>query len=121
LKQTLRSSDKLKLKSEFSEVRDKGRKITSRMMIMLYIKSIDSGEPLKCGVICSRKFDKRAVRRNRARRLIFESFRLLKQRILPCQMVFIPRREIADLRMQDVMSEMERMLAKANLLNTSLS
>ena len=69
----------------------------------------------KCGIICSRKFDKRAVRRNRARRLVKESFRLLREEIEPCGIVIIPKREILRLKMQEVRAELARALTKAGV------
>ena len=73
LKQTLTEHDKLKLKSDFMLVREKGKKQTSPFAVLLYLvpdgnQSLDS---VKCGIICSRRFDRRAVRRNRARRLLW--------------------------------------------------
>ena len=118
LKQTLTEHDKLKLKSDFMLVHEKGKKQTSPFAVLLYLvpdgnQSLDS---VKCGIICSRRFDRRAVRRNRARRLLWESFRLMKQRIMPCQMIFIPRREILNARMQDVAVQMEMMFFRAKIL-----
>ncbi len=82
----------------------------------------DSGpisENARCGVICSRKFDKRAVKRNRARRLLLEAFRLTKQKLAPCQIIFIPRRDILQAKMQQVATRMEGMFEKAGLLEIS--
>ncbi len=72
-----------------------------------------------CGVICSRKFDKRAVYRNRARRLLHEAFRLTGQELVPCRIVFIPRRPILDQKMQDVARQMKIMFHKAKLFRNS--
>ena len=101
LKQTLTEHDKLKLKSDFMLVREKGKKQTSPFAVLLYLvpdgnQSLDS---VKCGIICSRRFDRRAVRR-----------------IMPCQMIFIPRREILNARMQDVAVQMEMMFFRAKIL-----
>jgi len=98
-------------------VREKGKKQTGAFAILLYLPaSAEYADRARCGIICSRKFDRRAVRRNRARRLLHESFRLMKQRIAPCQMIFIPRRGILNAKMQDVAAEMEVMFSKARLL-----
>ena len=118
MKQTLTEHDKLKLKSDFMLVREKGKKQTSPFAVLLYLvpdgnQSLDS---VTCGIICSRRFDRRAVRRNRARRLLWETFRLMKQRIRPCQMIFIPRREILNARVQDVAVQMEMMFFRAKIL-----
>ena len=121
MKQTLTEQDKLKLRSDFMLVREKGQKQVSPFAILLYLPPLENGtdEVLKCGIICSRRFDRRAVKRNRARRLLWESFRLMKQRIVPCRMIFIPRREILNARMQDVAARMELMFARAGILKHS--
>ena len=75
------------------------------------------GKFAKCGVICSRKFSLLAVERNRARRLLWESFRLLGDRILPCRMVLIPRHRIKKADQSMVMKELEQILAAAGVLS----
>ena len=72
-----------------------------------------------CGVICSRKFDKRAVRRNRARRLLYEAFRLIRQELKPCRIIFIPRRPILDRKMQEVAHQLRDLFQRAELLRTT--
>lgn len=114
MKRTLKSSDKLRLKSEFERVRAQGRKLVTPMALLFAAPSPDGST--KCGVICGRKFDNRAVGRNRARRLLWESYRLIKRRILPCHLALIPRRDVADAKMQDVKAHLEKALSKARLL-----
>jgi len=106
---------KLKLKSEFDAVKKNGRRVTTRYFTAL-VSGREFGISRKCGVICSRKFDKRAVRRNRARRLVRESFRLLQNEIAPCGIVVIPRREILQAKMQDVKAVLAKALAKAGVM-----
>ena len=76
------------------------------------------GKFAKCGVICSRKFSLLAVERNRARRMMWESFRLLGRRILPFRMVLIPRRRIKGAAQTEVMEELAKLLAAAGVLQT---
>lgn len=75
-----------------------------------------TGQFPKCGVICSRKFSLLSVERNRARRLLWESFRLLGSRIAPCMMVLIPRRKIKHALQGQVQQELEQMLTLAGVL-----
>jgi len=114
LKKTLVSADKLKLKSEFDYLRENGTKLVGRNFLLVHAPTPD--EKTRWGVICSRKFDKRAVVRNRARRLLWESFRHLKSRIKPCHVVLIPRRLISKQKQQDVEKEMKYLLKKGDLL-----
>ena len=77
------------VKSEFDYVKANGKKYFSPYFIVLIASGSlpeegrrkEEGAKPRFGVICSRKFDRRAVLRNRARRLVRESFRLLKGRI----------------------------------------
>lgn len=105
---------RLKLKSEFDAVKQNGKRVVTRYFIAL-VSNGEFGILRKCGIICSRKFDKRAVRRNRARRLVKESFRLLREEIEPCGIVIIPKREILRLKMQEVRAELARALTRAGV------
>lgn len=111
----LSQESRLKLKSEFDAVKNNGRRVTSRYFTVL-VSGQEFGISRKCGVICSRKFDKRAVRRNRARRLVREAFRLLQPEIAPCGIVVIPRREILRVKMQVVKAELAKALTKAGMM-----
>ena len=113
-KKSLKSADKLKLKSEFDYLRTNGTKLVGRNFLLVHAESPDA--KMRWGVICSRKFDKRAVVRNRARRLLWESFRHLKAEIKTCHVVLIPRQLITKRKQQDVQKEMRYLLKKAALL-----
>ena len=86
---------------------------------MLYTGPDPADQVPLCGVICSRKFDKRAVCRNRAKRLLYEAFRLTCKELKPCRIIFIPRRPILDQKMQDVAHQLKIMFRKAELFRTS--
>ena len=79
---SLKKSDKLVRKSQFDQVRCNGRKSAGPGIVAVVAPCDESG----CGVVCSRKFSLLAVERNRARRLLWESFRILKPHLLPCRM-----------------------------------
>lgn len=118
----LRESDKLKNKRDFDEVKSKGKRLSCRYFTLLVLAdspSGDTGPEVRCGVICSRKFHKRAVVRNRARRVVWESFRLLKTRMLPCRIIVIPRRNICTANMNDVKMQLESLLKKERHLAPS--
>ncbi len=114
MKKSLTSYDKLKLKSDFDYVREHGTKYVGKYCLL--VSAITPDDRLRCGVICSKKFDKRAVVRNRARRLLFESFRLLKHKIIPCHIILITRMWIKDKKQQDVQRDLEVLLDKSNFL-----
>ena len=105
---------KMKLKSEFDSVKNGGRRIAAQYFVMLVSGPV-FGTSLKCGIICSRKFDKRAVKRNRARRLLWEAFRLTRTEISPCGIILIPRHGILKVKMQDVKAALADALRKAGV------
>ena len=64
-----------------------------------------------CGVICSKKYSLLAVERNRARRLLWESFRMLKPYLPPCRMVLIPRQKLKTYKSGQALAELAELLA----------
>ena len=84
-------------------------------MLVAAVTKSENGS-LQAGVICGRKFCIKAVVRNRARRLVWESFRNLKPLIKPGRLVFIPRQRIKHAKCADVTAEMTKLLKKLNML-----
>jgi len=112
-----KKGDTLSLKSEFDQVRKCGKKFVGRYILLVASPPADG--KLRFGIICGRKYSKKAVLRNRARRLIKESFRLLKSRIRPTHCVFIARAAMSGQKMQVIQKDMKRLLKKAELLTES--
>ena len=72
-----------------------------------------------CGLLfllCGKKYSLLAVKRNRARRLLWESFRLLKGSIEVRHLLLIPRRRMEKADRRQVTRELAGLLAKAGLL-----
>ena len=114
VKRQLRKPDKLRFKSEFDQVRLDGTKLVGPGMLRVYAPAPE--DLLRCGVICGRKYSLLSVKRNRARRLCWESFRLLKEYLPVVRLVLIPRRRMEKYKRQDVTREMAGLLAKAGLI-----
>ncbi len=112
-KATLDSDKTLNLKSEFDNVKVNGTKYVGKYFLLVHTKAPDNR--LRFGVVCGRKFNKNAVCRNRARRLIKESFRLIKSQICESHIVFIPRKRMIGKKLQDIQAEMIFLLKKAKL------
>ncbi len=83
-------------------------------MLAVYAPAPDN--LLRCGVICGKKYSLLSVNRNRARRLCWESFRLLKEYLPPCHLALIPRRKMADRKRQEVTRELAGLLFRAGLI-----
>lgn len=71
---TLAKEALLRSAREFAHVREHGRKWVGRLMVLQVAPAPDG--LTRVGLIVSKRVHRRAVRRNRARRLLRESFRL---------------------------------------------
>ncbi len=111
---TLQKAEKLRFKSEFDMVRDRGTKFVGRGMLAVVAPSPDG--LCRCGVVCGKKYSLLSVERNRARRLLWESFRLLKSEMTPCHLVLIPRRLMSDWKRQQTTIELAALLGRAKVL-----
>lgn len=76
---------------------------------------------LRCGVVCGKKYSLLAVERNRARRLMWESFRLLKPEISVCRIVLIPRRNMMKWKRGQATQELARLLVQAGVLPQAIA
>ena len=74
----MRFTATLKMNYEFARVYHKGKYAANRYVVVHYLKKKSPGNRL--GVSCSRKV-KGSVRRNRRKRLLRESYRLLEPRL----------------------------------------
>ena len=83
-------------------------------MLVVYAPAPDNR--LRCGVICGKKYSLLAVKRNRARRLRWESFRLLKDQMEIRHLLLIPRRRMENAERRQTTRELAGLLAKAGLL-----
>ena len=104
----LRKSDKLRFKAQFDQVRRDGVKCTGPAVVAIVASSPE--ERSECGVICSRKYSLKSVVRNRARRLLWESFRMLKPGLSPCRILLIPRRKLMTAGRVEVTEELKQLL-----------
>jgi ribonuclease P protein component len=111
---SLKHEEFLKLRSEFDFVKQNGTKFVSKSFILLYILPPPDGKR-RIGIICGRKFDKRAVTRNRVRRIFKESFRLIKNQVALSHMLFIPRKGAEQRKAQYIQYEMIETFQKVTL------
>ncbi len=114
LKRRLRKPDKLRFKSEFDQVRLNGVKLVGPSMLAVYAPAPDN--LLRCGVICGKKYSLLSVKRNRARRLCWESFRLLKEYLPVRHLILIPRRKMENRKRPEVTRELAGLLFQAGLI-----
>ena len=110
----MKSLSRLRLASDFAYVREHGSKFPGRLLVLVTAPA--RGE-LRAGVVCGRKFSPLAVKRNRARRLLWESFRLLRPWIKPCEVIMIPRFPIRNAKMQEVRAELRGLMIRAGVFS----
>ena len=110
----LRKEDKLKTRQDFDFLKESGKRVTNPYFTLLVVP-VDVSAKFAFGVICSRKFHKHAVVRNRARRILSEAVRLLKPRMQSCRILLIPRRKICSATMPQVKENLEQALMQAGI------
>ena len=115
----LAKKDRIHLKSQFDQVRRDGTKIVGPGVVAVVAPS-PSGN-LECGVICSKHYSLLAVVRNRARRLLWESFRMLRPHLPACRLVLIPRQKLKKYKRQQATAEIARLLAQQGIIPTEVA
>ena len=114
---SLRKQEKLRTRKDFDALKEHGKACRDPFFTVL-VQAAEPDDPVQItryGIICSRKLHHSAVVRNRARRLITETFRLCKETILPCSILVIPRRAMFGAKQQEVQEHLLRTLKKAGL------
>lgn len=75
---TFPKSERLCLKKQFEELFKSGKSFLVYPFKVVYLESAELEVPVKLGISVSKKYSKRAVHRNRVKRLTREAYRLNK-------------------------------------------
>ena len=102
----------IKKNTLFSKIYKKGNCLVSGVLIMYVMKN---GLPYNSmGITVSKKVGK-AVKRNRAKRLIRESYRFFEKCASGCDFVFVARTKTPEVGFFEVKKEMGKLFEKAKL------
>jgi ribonuclease P protein component len=120
---TLPKSERIQRGWQFRQAYEHGRKFGGRLLVLYVVDHSPDAGPSAAGatraigVVTSRKVGD-AVRRNRARRLLREAYRLNKQKLKNnLQIVMIARNAIGGKKRQEVEAELLRLFRAAGILN----
>ena len=108
-------SARLRTRSQLLYVKTNGPRRAGRYCVVSIARPVDGQR--RFAIITSRRYSKRAVDRNRARRLLREAYRHLLPRMLPVWVVFIPRHATLKAGLRDVLLEVEASLTRLGVLN----
>lgn len=103
----LKRENRIRLKKEFAEVKNKGRILYSPLFGFLTYKENDDQK--KFGFIVSKKISKRAVDRNKIRRILSEVVRENLERFENgTRIIFLTKKEILGKKMKEIEKEVEK-------------
>ena len=110
----------LRKKCEFLHAKTEGTVFVGKFMVLNVVSA--PCEVTRIGIIVSKRYSKKAVIRNRARRLVREAFRLIQNRISPpTWLVVIIRKKISGQKVQQVQQELIGLLKKANACHFNIT
>lgn len=111
----LKKEFRLRKQKDFENVFNKGFYFSNNL---LSLKATENDSPIsRFGFIVSKKISKKAVERNRVKRLLRESIRLMRENIkIGFDVVFIPKIEIVGKSFAEVDSSVEKLLKRSGLL-----
>jgi ribonuclease P protein component len=109
----LKKVNRLQKRSDFELLSEKGKLIPGSLMGMLRLTG-DSKEENRFGFMVSKRVSKRAVDRNKIRRLLSEAVKINLGKIKSRgnKIVFLAKRIMVGKKMAEVLAEVEQMLGK---------
>jgi ribonuclease P protein component len=111
----LASKYRLPLRTELNRIRQEGKLVQGRLF-SFQVSLTKSNQPSRFGFIISSKIDKRAVRRNRAKRLLGEAINQLIPQIKPgYEVVVLAKKKLVEADFPEIERECLKLLQKAGM------
>jgi ribonuclease P protein component len=107
-----RKNSRLRLNRDIRFVRDNARVVKGKYLVVQVAEAQDGCN--KISIIVSRRFSKKAVQRNRAKRLIREALSTIPETDSALWMILRPRQYILNAKSQDVAKELSDALSRLN-------
>lgn len=98
--------------SQYSEVFGQSGRLQSRHFVLRFRVRDNQTKQPRLGMAISRRHARRAVDRNRVKRLVRENFRLLSDELGPIDLVFVSRPEIVKAENPMLSSEIQKLLRR---------
>ncbi|MFO7820631.1 MAG: ribonuclease P protein component, partial [Lentisphaeria bacterium] len=113
-----RKHRRLTLHSEFRQVKKIGSKRVSRLLVVQVLKAPDGN--FRQAIVISKYFSRKAVVRNRARRLLRTALtQLCPEFSCPVWIVLRPRQPLKSVKAQDVVEDLQRLCRRLNLYESA--
>jgi len=112
----LKKKNIVKFRRDFRELKEKGRLYQSPFFGLVVLKKEDSNIS-RFAFIISRKISKKAVVRNKIRRLLAESVRINLEKIKKgYDFLFLVKKDMVGLKFDEVKKEVDKVLKKNNFI-----
>ncbi|SNR82381.1 ribonuclease P protein component [Desulfurobacterium atlanticum] len=111
---SLSKEERIKKSAEYKRVFEYGKSLGGSTVALYFLLKEEGFS--RAGFIASKRFSKKAVDRNRAKRLMKEVFRLNKHKLRPCDIVLIARKGIKNASYKDVERDFLKLAERAGLI-----
>jgi ribonuclease P protein component len=111
---TLRKAERIRRRKEFLDIYRKGKRFETRNFTLII--SINEAGGKRLGIAVGKRVVKKAIARNRIKRLLREYFRLNKGRLpSSTDMVIIVRKDVSSRSYGDIFPELEGLLREGGV------
>ncbi len=108
----LAKEHRLKGEEQFSFLFHKGKKRHHEGFSLYFLRDLPAEQGVKIGVSVSKKVSKKAVDRNRARRIFFEAVRPLVSELAGLRMMVVARKKLLGMTVEEIRSALVSLLAE---------